>query len=394
MLRSLAPLASFLIPLTLLVTTCQAEETPSPGISTTKPIEGRFVETPQGFMVPYTMTIPGTDVTFEMVPIPGGVFRMGSPVDEKKRRENEGPTFEVEVSPFWMGKHEITWAEYKQFMRLYAIFKELQGRGERLVTEENRADAITAPTELYDPSFTFEKGENPRQPAVTMTQYAAKQYTKWLSAITRQQYRLPSEAEWEYACRAGTTTAYSFGDDPSQLDDYAWSYDNSDEKSHPVGQKLPNPWGLYDMHGNVAEWVLDELLPDGYQRFEGKRVSAKEAIVWPQRTYPRVVRGGSWDDFPEACRSAARLGSDDPSWKSEDPNFPLSPWWFTSDPARGVGFRLVRPLDPLPREEMAKFWEIDVEDIEFDVESRIEEGRGALGLVDPDLPEAIEKLRK
>jgi len=393
MLRLPASLASFLISWVFLAMICRAEETPTPGLSKTKPSDGRFVETPQGFMVPYTMTIPGTDVPFEMVPIPGGVFRIGSPPDERHRNENEGPTFEVIISPFWMGKYEITWAEYKQFMRLYGVFKEFQGRGERLVTEENRVDAITAPTELYDPSFTFEKGENPRQPAVTMTQYAAKQYTKWLSAITKHQYRLPSEAEWEYACRAGTTTSYSFGDDASQLDDYAWHYENSDEKSHPVGLKLPNPWGLYDIHGNVAEWVLDELLPDGYQRFEGKRLAAKDAIVWPTKAYPRVVRGGSWDDFPEACRSAARLGSDDPSWKSEDPNFPLSPWWFTSDPARGVGFRLVRPLEQLPREEMAKFWEIDNEDIEFDVESRIEEGRGALGLVGPELPEAIQKLR-
>jgi formylglycine-generating enzyme len=369
-----------------------AEEPATPGISATKPEEGRYVETPRGFMVPYTMQIPGTEISFEMVPIPGGVFRMGSPEDERGRQEVEGPTFEVEIQPFWMGKHEITWEEYKQFMKLYGAFKEFQSRGERLVTDENRVDAITAPTELYDPSFTFEKGEEPRQPAVTMTQYAAKQYTKWLSAITKVQHRLPSEAEWEYACRAGTTTPYSFGDDPGQLEEYAWYYDNSDEKSHPVGQKLPNPWGLHDMHGNVAEWVLDELLPEGYQKFEGKRVTAKEAIVWPQKAYPRVVRGGSWDDFPEACRSASRLGSDDPSWKSEDPNFPLSPWWFTSDPSRGVGFRLVRPLDELPREEMVRYWEIDVEDIEFDVDSRLEEGRGALGLVDPDLPEAIEKL--
>jgi formylglycine-generating enzyme len=390
MFRAYAIPAS-LAALTLLASFSRAEES-VPGLSAEKPSDGRFVETPQGYMVEYSLEIPGTGVTFEMVPIQGGVFRMGSPPEEAHREEHEGPTFEVLVEPFWMGKYEVTWAEYKQFMRLYAIFKEFQSRGERLVTDENRADAITAPTELYDPSFTFEKGEDPRQPAVTMTQYAAKQYTKWLSAVTGQQYRLPGEAEWEYACRAGTTTAYSFGDDPSQLDDYAWYYENSDEKSHQVGQKKPNPWGLFDMHGNVAEWVLDELLPEGYQRFEGKRVTAKEAIVWPQKAYPRVVRGGHWDEFAPGCRSAARLGSDDPEWKSEDPNFPLSPWWFTSDPARGVGFRLVRPLEKLPADQISKYWEIDNEDIEFDVDNRLEEGRGALGLVDPELPAAIEKL--
>src|SRR5690606_22457602 len=142
--------------------------------------------------------------------------------------------------------------------------------------------------------------------------------------------------------------------------DYAWYDDNSDETTHPVGQKKPNPWGLYDIHGNVAEWVLDQLADDGYQRFAGKRVKAKDAIVWPDKVYPRVVRGGHWDDFPAALRSAARKGSNDPEWKSQDPNIPLSPWWFTSDPARGVGFRILRPLNPEPRGELAKYWEADV----------------------------------
>jgi formylglycine-generating enzyme required for sulfatase activity len=246
---------------------------------------------------------------------------------------------------------------------------------------------------LYDPSFTFEKGENPRQPAVTMTQHSAKQYTKWLSRISGHQYRLPSEAEWEHACRAGTTTAYSFGDDPSELGEYAWYYDNSDETTHPVGKKKPNPWGLYDIHGNVAEWVLDELLEDGYQSLAGKRHTAAEAIVWPKQLYPRVVRGGHWDDFAPACRSAARLGSNDPEWKAEDPNIPLSPWWFTSDPARGVGFRIVRSLDEMPRAEMARYWEADVDEVREDVLNRLQEGRGALGLVDPALPAAIQQLR-
>ncbi|MCA9207899.1 MAG: formylglycine-generating enzyme family protein [Planctomycetales bacterium] len=364
-----------------------------PGLVAEKPANGRFVETDQGFMVPYTAVIPGTDVKYEMVPIPGGKFKMGSPDAEAGREATEGPQFEVTIDPFWMGKYEITWAEYKSYMNMYPILKSFQIRNMRAVTDDNRSLAITAPTELYDPSFTFEKGEDPRQPAVTMTQYAARQYTKWLSGMTNLHFRLPTEAEWEYACRAGTTTAYHFGDDAEQVGDYAWFYPNAEETTHPVGQKKPSPWGLYDMHGNVAEWTLDQLLDDGFKRFGGKSLKAADAVVWPVKEWPRVARGGHWDDDAEQCRCASRLGSNDPEWKANDPNFPLSPWWFTDDPARGVGFRIVRPLRPIAKDDLDRCWEPDVETVKYDVESRLQEGRGVLGLTGPDLPNAIKALK-
>lgn len=365
----------------------------APGLVQEKPSSGRYVKTDRGYMVPYNETIPGTDVQFEMQPIPGGTFTMGSPPDEADRNDDEGPQFQVRVEPFWMGKYEVTWSEYKQYMALHDIFKDFVAHNLRPVTEENMADAITAPSNLYDPSFTFQSGEHPRQPAVTMTQYAAKQYTKWLSKLTGEFYRLPSEAEWEYACRAGSETAFHFGNDVSELDKYAWYYDNSDDLTQQVGQKLPNAWGLYDMHGNVAEWVLDEYSADGYRQFGGKTVSAADAIVWPDIAYPRVVRGGSWELDPRDLRSAARLPSEDDEWKDEDPNIPLSPWWFTTSPATGVGMRIVRPLEPPKAKE--KYWQADVEIVREDVKFRIEqEGRGALGVVDDKLPEAIEKLKE
>jgi len=367
----------------------------SEGLVSSPPAEGRFVKTEKGYMVPYTMTIPGTDVEIEMVPIPGGKLKMGSPDSEENREDNEGPQFEVTVEPFWMGKTEVTWAQYKQYMALYGIFKELETRKLRLINGDNKIDAITAPTELYDPSFTFAFGEAPELPAVTMTQYSARQYTKWLSGITGHFYRLPSEAEWEYACRAGTETAYSFGDDMDDLDDYAWYYDNSDDAPHPVGQKKPNAWGLYDMHGNVAEWTLDQMLEDGFAKFKGGSVSAEEALVWPTKLVPRVVKGGSWEDDPEDCRCAARLGSEEEEWKKEDPNLPLSPWWFTSDPTRGIGFRVVRMLDqPASKEAAERYWQADAPEIIEAVENRQQEGRGAMGLVDQNLPADVKKMKE
>jgi formylglycine-generating enzyme required for sulfatase activity len=363
------------------------------GLASSAPAGGPSVKTDQGYMVPYEMTIPGTDATFEMVPVPGGTFKLGSPESEDGRDESEGPQIEVTVPPMWVGKYEVTWDAYRSYMNLYGIFKELETRKLRPVTDDNRIDAITAPTELYDPSYTFEFGEEPKLPAVTMTQYAARQFTKWLSGVTGHFYRLPSEAEWEYACRGGTETAYSFGDDPDDLEDYAWYYDNSEDGPSEVGQKEPNPFGLYDMHGNVAEWVLDQMLEDGYEQFAGKRLTAAEALVWPTKLVPRVVKGGSWEDDPEACRSAARLGSEEEDWKMEDPNLPLSPWWFTGDPTRGIGFRVVRPLEvPTDRAEKERYWAIDAEETQDGVDNRMLEGRGVFGLVDPELPAAIKEM--
>jgi formylglycine-generating enzyme required for sulfatase activity len=365
------------------------------GIVAAPPAEGRSVKVDQGYMVPYQLTIPGTKVVFEMVPIPGGKFKMGSPDSEEGRQDNEGPQFEVAMEPYWMGKYEVTWAEYKLYIGMYGTLKELLSRKVRVVSKDNEIDAITAPTELYDPSFTFEYGDDPELPAVTMTEYAARQYTKWLSGITGHFYRLPSEAEWEYACRAGTQTAYSFGDDPAQLDDHAWHYENSDDKPHKVGQKKPNPWGLYDMHGNVAELTLDQILEDGYAKFAGKTVSAEEALVWPTKLIPRAVRGGSWEDDPEDCRSAYRLGTEEADWKKEDPNLPLSPWWYTSDPTRGIGFRLIRPLrEPATKAAKDKYWQANAEETIEAVDNRMQEGRGVMAVVDKGLPADIQKLRE
>jgi formylglycine-generating enzyme required for sulfatase activity len=204
---------------------------------------------------------------------------------------------------------------------------------------------------------------------------------------------LPSEAEWEYACRAGTQTAFSFGDDPARLPEYGWFFDNANEATHPVGQKKPNPWGLFDMHGNAAEWVLDQYFPTGYKPLPQQPAKAADVVAWPTVLFPRAVRGGHWDSDPEDCRCASRLPSHDEEWKSFDPNLPLSPWWFTSDPARGVGFRLVRQIAPLTKDERQRLWEPDVDDIRSAVDDRLKEGRGVLGLVDPSLPEAVKGVR-
>ncbi|MDA1231111.1 MAG: SUMF1/EgtB/PvdO family nonheme iron enzyme, partial [Planctomycetota bacterium] len=298
----------------------------SPGIVKEKPTDGFSVQTEHGWMVPYDVTIPGTKVVFRMMPIPGGEFVMGSAESETDHKADEGPQRKVLVASYWMAECEVKWEEYKLFMELYRSLKEFEEKRIRTVTEENKIDAITTPTPLYEPDFTYEYGEDPNQPAVSMTQYAAKQYSKWMTAITGQQFRLPTEAEWEYACRAGSNTAYSFGNAASQLDEYAWFADNTNsEGTKIVRQKKPNAWGLYDMHGNAAEWCID-----GYGPYpvSDKPLDAAADWVRTDKPDPRTVRGGSWE-FPAAdARSAARLPSNDREWKAYDPNRPLSPWWY------------------------------------------------------------------
>ncbi|TWT98709.1 Serine/threonine-protein kinase pkn1 [Neorhodopirellula pilleata] len=366
------------------------------GITANQPAEGASVALDNGtFMVPYTQKIPGTDIEFEMIPVPGGEFTMGTSEDADGFVEDEGPTVKVKVAPMWVAKTETRWDMYKEYMRMYSVFKEFEARGIRPVSEDNQADAVTAPTELYDPSFTFEYGEAADQPAVTMTQYAAQQFTKWLSRISDVQYRLPTEAEWEYAARAGTTTAYSWGDDAGDIEEYAWYFDNSLEGPGVVGTKKPNPFGLYDMHGNAAEWTINEYTENGYQwMVDEQPVDATAAARFPTNPYPCVARGGSWEMDPPELRSAARLASNDEDWKEEDPNFPRSPWWFTSDPSRGVGFRLFRSLKDLPQETIVQFWEPLPEETKMDVESRVTEGRSGYGLVDENLPGEAAKLKE
>lgn len=299
-------------------------------------------------MKPYSEVISGTEVTFPMLPIPGGKFLMGSPAQEEGRNSDEGPQHEVEIEPFWMGKHEVTWDEFQ----LWAASLERQKRQESSSTKprpgDRLADAITRPTKPFA-DLTFNMGTS-GYPAICMTQLAAKCYCKWLTAKTGRYYRLPAEAEWEYACRAGTTTAYSFGDDPADLDDYGWYFDNGGDCYHKVGSKKPNPWGLYDMHGNVSEWVLDQYVPDFYAALAGR--TARQPFAPSTTVFGRAVRGGCWDDDPEALRSAARRASR-LEWNKDDPRKPQSIWFHTDSTC--PGFRVVRPLRIPTAEESADF---------------------------------------
>jgi len=291
-------------------------------------------------MEPYEATIPGTGVAFAMLPIPGGVYRMGSPETEEGRRSDEGPQRWVAVDPFWMGRCEVTWNEYEQ----WASSLEVKRRGDsyQASPQDGAADAVSRPTPPYT-DMTFGMGKE-GHPAICMTQHAARKYCEWLSKKLAAFYRLPTEAEWEWACRAGTTTAYSFGADEAGLDAHAWHKGNSDGCYHEVGKKQPNPWGLCDMHGNVSEWCLDQMRP--YAQAEGLLVDS-----WARgdEEYSHVVRGGSWKERAPRLRSAARRGSS-PEWKMRDPQIPQSIWYFTD--AQFNGFRLLRPyVTPSPQEQ-------------------------------------------
>ena len=295
-------------------------------------------------MKKYTELMAGTDVAFDMIPIPGGKFTMGSPAGEAGRKDDEGPQHEVSISPFWMGKCEVSWDEYD----IWSFNLDVKRREVEKIAVTGRdkvSDAVTRPTKPYT-DMTFGMGHS-SYPAICMTQLAAKTYCEWLSAKTGRYYRLPTEAEWEYACRAGTKTAYSFGDDVKQLPDYAWYLKNSNDKYQKVGKKKPNPWGLHDMHGNVMEWCLDQYFPNTYTK--GPR---NNPVVPATKEYPQVARGGAWDSDAGMLRSAAREAST-PEWKVQDPQIPKSRWYHTD--AQFLGFRVVRPLEVPSEKDKPKY---------------------------------------
>ncbi|UYQ92886.1 formylglycine-generating enzyme family protein [Chitinophaga horti] len=292
-----------------------------------------FAQTKTEFTA-YDQKVPGSEISFKMVPIKAGEFMIGSPASEKNRSADEGPRKKVAVEAFWMGATEVTFEAYD----FYADPDK----------ETNLPDGMTRPSPPYI-DLTLGMGKAGGFPANSMSQYGALMYCKWLYKKTGVFYRLPTEAEWEYACRAGSTTAYPYGEDTSKLSQYAWFAGNSESKYHKVGELKPNAWGLYDMLGNVAEWTLDQYDADYLAKMDAKSPWNK-----PTAKNPRTIKGGHYADPAGRLRSAARLKSD-MDWNRRDPQIPRSYWWNADSPF--IGFRLVRPVKQPSAEEVEKFFE-------------------------------------
>ncbi|MDF1737980.1 MAG: formylglycine-generating enzyme family protein [Verrucomicrobiales bacterium] len=308
-------------------------------------------------MSDYEAKIPQTGAPYSMVAIPRGEVLMGSPESETGRNADEGPQYRAKLSPFWIGKFEVTWDEFEPFM-ITSVARRKDGTRLQPQSAKAFAGLISSPTTPYT-EMSFGMGTD-GFPAVCMTHHAASKFCQWLSAQTGHFYRLPTEAEWEYACRAGTTTPYWFGNDPEKL----MKYEVIDPHQIRVGyEKIgigePNPWGLYDMHGNVMEWCLDRYVPDRLAALRkqfpgepGKTVFIDPYIPATTR-FMRSARGGSWYDYPELCRSASRVYSS-LDWMVQDAQLPKSLWYLTD--AQWLGFRLVRPLEIPSAEEMMQIW--------------------------------------
>lgn len=291
------------------------------------------------------VTIPGTQQVFTMALVPAGTFQMGCP--EADRKPNEGQ-HSVTLDSFWIGTHEVTFDEFFCFQ-----FRNFDS--DSAVTTSFKADAVARPSPPYY-DFTYGRGKAGGFPASTMTQQGALRYCQWLSDKTGDLYRLPTEAEWEYACKAGTATPWSWGDDASKAGEYAWFFDNSSGSYQKTGTKKPNPWGLYDMHGNVLEWCLDFYVEDYFARLDSSSVNP---LILPTKKHSRTVKGGCFEDDVTALRSTARRKSE-PKWQARDPQIPKSRWWNPESPF--AGFRLVRDRRHLTKEERDAYFSKVIKD--------------------------------
>lgn len=276
--------------------------------------------------------IPGTSLASTLVKIPAGSFEIGSKAGNSFGEKDEQPIKKIKVDAFYMGKYEVTYEEYEAFSR------------DESTSLNSPVDAITRPSPPYI-DLTLSMGKTSGFPANSMQQFGALMYCRWLYNKTGVFYRLPTEAEWEYACRAGTETIYPFGNDSAQLKKYAWYAANSDGHYHRVGELLPNTWGLYDMLGNVAEWTLDQYDENFYNTLSD---TSSNPVKLPTAKHPRTVRGGNYNDIAIHVRSADRMKSD-LIWNRRDPQIPKSRWWNADAPF--VGFRIVKPVkQPTPAE--------------------------------------------
>jgi len=281
----------------------------------------------------YSEKIPNSDLSIEMIFIQGGEYSMG----------NKNSNVNTQISSFWMSKYEITWEIYNLFMEF-----DQSNKLEYIIDGDTiKVDGISKPTTPYT-DMTFGMGYE-GFPAVNMTHFAASKFSKWLSLITGNYYRLPTEAEWEYACRSGTSSDYYYGDDISLIDEYSWNKNNSDNSYQRVGQKIPNKWGLHDMLGNVSEWVADSY-DDNI--FKSKKLK-KDPFIFSESKYPKVYRGGSWNDEPSSLLTHKRFYSDN-SLQKRDPQIPKSQWWNTDAP--NIGFRIVRVNKDDSESRRNMFW--------------------------------------
>jgi len=301
--------------------------------------------------IDFKETIPGTSVDFAMIAIPAGTFKIGSPPAEPYRKEDEGPQREVQVSPFWMGKYEVTWQEYD------AYYREMKSEGRtedqyRYAQSSNIVDAVTGPTPAYgNPDQGWGRGQ---RPAITMTHFAARQYCQWLSTKTGKKYRLPTEAEWEYACRGHTGGAYFFEGDPKQFSqERIWNKifgaDTAAISSHVIYQansygstNLPtgikeNPFGLVNILGNVKEFCQDWYAQDTYHSYPPDQFIVDPK--GPENGKEYVVRGGSFKSAATQVRVANRDYTKQDAWLLTDPQIPKSRWWYSD--CNDVGFRVV-----------------------------------------------------
>ena len=302
----------------------------------------------------YTEQIPGTPISISMIAVDGGTFRMGSDKKENFSNADEWPVRNVTVSPFFMAEVEVTWDQYWAFY--FNTMSEGRTLPETVYANNSRpdVDAVSGPTSPYgSPEQGWGGGS---RPAITMTHYAAETFCQWLSLKTGKKYRLPTEAEWEYAARGGTETPYFFEGKPKDfsdqgfmrkffdaktdvISDYVIYGKNSNNRTQEPENIKPNPLGLKNMLGNVMEYCADKYSADAYGK-TGENVTnpiATEGDEW-------VVRGGLYSSDAADLRCAARSYTRYDDWLKTDPQQPKSIWWYSD--IKGIGFRVVCEPDP------------------------------------------------
>lgn len=258
----------------------------------------------------YTEEIKGTVVKFNMVKLPAGSVEIKVGDQTKK----------VDLKPFAISETEVTWDEFDTW-----------AYGLDIADEKAKIESIskTRPSKPYGaPDFGF---GHSGYPVLAETYFSAEMYCKWLSEKTGKKFRLPTEAEWEYACRAGGAPVKL---EKEELEKVAWFEENGDEKTHPVKEKAANAFGLYDTLGNAVEWVIKD--PDWQKLDEADDAANPDRRMKKAKT--QVARGGSWKEAGEKINSSQRFYQL-PSWNVTDPQDPKSRWWLSD--GKFVSFRVV-----------------------------------------------------